>query len=474
MNTAQFSPKFLQALGMSFTMAALATLTACGPTSETDEGVNLPQSGDELDARTMSPDKLGDEPQNEELSPETSTPANLCDGGLHHNGATEVIVDPTFIIQLNPRLSPDGTMVAFNTDKPLVEDDGDTLRDIYLHNFETGETSLLASTSGGSGPKDVVLLGQFSGDGRYLFFSSGVSNLTQADTNENFDVFRYHLATGAMDLVSAGPDGFQDPERDVFSGEDCTFLSVSADGNLVVFESDIDVDDPVNPGRRDHAFLKNMTTGEVELINVDENGNYLWGGNLGSTSAAISGDGRKIAFFGQVVDPYPPETVDEVEEIAGALLGDVSDIFLKDTTTGAVEQITAQSEGLWPNLQLSHDGSLIIVRNLSGQIYFQGGEATSEYVPAFPEELDAFAAVDVWMSPDASHLAGRILGYFLSDSDHCEDEVFVSEGLEAEVRMIRGTNGAEYPQLSSDGSTLIFVDKTADGEHLAIYKMDLD
>ncbi len=89
----------------------------------------------------------------------------------------------------SPSLSADGRTVAFDSAAPLAPDDGNTARDVYVRDVETGETvraSLAGDGAEGDGSSSAPAL---AADGRSLAFLSVASTLVPGDENGAADVF---------------------------------------------------------------------------------------------------------------------------------------------------------------------------------------------------------------------------------------------------------------------------------------------
>ena len=100
--------------------------------------------------------------------------------------------------------------------------------------------------------------------------------------------------------------------------------ALSADGKFVAFWSWGNDDQP-------EVFVKNLTTGELDIASSDAHGNPGVGNasgtfNAGFNSIAISADGRYIAFTSDAV-----LTPDDS--------GTTADLFIKDMQTGAITRL---------------------------------------------------------------------------------------------------------------------------------------
>lgn len=95
----------------------------------------------------------------------------------------------------NPQISSDGRYVVFASDAiNLIENDANESRDVFIHDRQTGETSLVSignSDLQGNGGSYLPII---SSDSGFIAFSSSASNLVEGDSNEVIDVFlRYPL-----------------------------------------------------------------------------------------------------------------------------------------------------------------------------------------------------------------------------------------------------------------------------------------
>lgn len=117
-----------------------------------------------------------------------------------------------------PAISADGRYVAFYSYATnLVYNDTNSAGDIFLHDTQDGTTirvsvpdSAIGQTEGDGasyGPPSI------SGDGRYVAFYSDATNLVADDTNGVRDVFVHDTQTGATTRVSSAVDGSQSDDR---------------------------------------------------------------------------------------------------------------------------------------------------------------------------------------------------------------------------------------------------------------------
>ncbi|MEM7385443.1 MAG: hypothetical protein AAF514_10910, partial [Verrucomicrobiota bacterium] len=144
-----------------------------------------------------------------------------------------------------PWISDDGRKVLFLSRSPNItpENDGNFDEDLFIHDRETGETSLVSINADGDGTGSAgVFRGgyAFSPDGRYVAFYSLADDLvpTGIDTNSGLDLFLRDTEQGTTILVTTNAEGTaataSDPASFVFSAPTPSF---SGDGQRLVFQS---------------------------------------------------------------------------------------------------------------------------------------------------------------------------------------------------------------------------------------------
>jgi len=277
-----------------------------------------------------------------------SSAANLVDGVTVHaapilvhdrqTGLTELVSVDSAGNQGNrfsefPTISADGRYVAFHSRATnLVDDDTNDAGDIFVHDRQTGITERVSVDSAGNQGNDVSYQSAISADGRYVAFDSLASNLVAGDTNGTTDVFVHDRQTGLTERVSVESAGNQ--------GNAYSFWpAISADGRYVAFESgasNLVVGDTAlcgPPSYTHHCqdiFVHDRQTGLNELVSVDSAGNQ---GNDTSSQAAISADGRYVAFESWASNLVPGDT------------NGTTDVFVHDRQTGLNELVSVDSAG---------------------------------------------------------------------------------------------------------------------------------
>ncbi len=182
-----------------------------------------------------------------------------------------------------------------------------------------------------------------SADGRYAAFDSNASNLVYGDTNGTTDVFVKDVRTGAITRASTDSTGRQ------VQGNS-TNPSISADGRYVAFTSSACSLAPGYCSRNTtNVYVKDMQTGATSRVSADASANP---GNGSSANAAVSSDGRYVASNSNASNLVPGDT------------NSTTDVFVKDTRTGATTRVSTASDGTqgngesyWP--AISADGRYV-------------------------------------------------------------------------------------------------------------------
>ena len=199
-------------------------------------------------------------------------------------------------------ISSDGSRVAFAAYASLDPvADSDDKTDIYVRDFSNDTTTLASRADGpaGAAADEDVYDPMISGDGKRITFSTDASNMGTAGGTAQ--VFVRDLASNRTILVSR--DNSADPG--VEGDDDSDNPAISADGEVIAFESratNLDPDDAVN--NRD-IFVRNLATNKTTL--VSRQGGLAGATTLGfKRSPAISSDG-KIVVFEAEDQPIAPE-----------------------------------------------------------------------------------------------------------------------------------------------------------------------
>lgn len=234
-----------------------------------------------------------------------------------------------------PSISSDGLIVAFSSNSAnLVDDDGNPNGDVFVHDRNTGTTTLVSVASGG-GPSagGASTVWDLTPDGRHVAFMSGAENLVDGDTNGQTDVFVHDRVTVTTSRVSVATGGVQATSPSGFSHSE--FPSISADGRHVVFLSGATnlVEGDTN-GQVD-VFVHDRVTATTTRVSVDSAGTQGDGPSPhgGGGPPAISADGRYVAFVSDATNLVDSDT------------NSAPDVFVHDRNTGTTTRVSVSTDG---------------------------------------------------------------------------------------------------------------------------------
>ena len=228
-----------------------------------------------------------------------------------------------------PSISANGQFIAFHTDATnIVAGDTNDRLDVVVKNLVSGSAVRASTASDGTQGTGESVQSSLSADGQLVAFRSRASNLVANDTNEDGDIFVKNMATGSVSVSS--PTVIPD-----FAANDTVYdPDISADGRFVVFRTSAS---NVIPGDTSHSadiFVRDMATGVVTRASTAADGTPA---NHGSTRPRISADGRSVVFISSASNLVPDDN------------NEVSDVFVKNLSTGAVSRVSTASDGTESN-----------------------------------------------------------------------------------------------------------------------------
>ena len=275
-----------------------------------------------------------------------------------------------------PAVSEDGRWVAFWSDaSDLTENTSGGLRRVYLHDQETGSTVDVAQNANDKSNTDIAM----SRDGAVIAFQSSATNLVDADTNGQDDVFVYWRDSQALTRASVdrlGGELHNDSRMPVLSADgtmvlfggrnenvapgarwcslvlrdlggnvnECIGLlpdgsagridrwTLSGDGNTVIFRSGNDEHVASDTNGEMDLIAYDRTTATYEILTVATDGTS-GGGERGLSDFAVSDDGRQVVFTSDAATLVPGDT------------NGATDVFLRDRDAGMTTRLNVGPDG---------------------------------------------------------------------------------------------------------------------------------
>ena len=249
-------------------------------------------------------------------------------------------------------ISADGSIVAFESSATdLTDDSTSSFRDVFVRNFDTGETSLVSinfdgngSGIGGSSSEPVI-----SADGNVIAFTSSAINLLPGISGSQVYVRNLNETTTSLVSVSA-TDPTVGANGQIFD------VVISDDGSVVAFSSsstDLSLQDQDSGP---DIFARDLTSSTTILVSVGLDGNS---GDGSSTLPIISGDGSTIVFSSTATD------------LTGLVNSPTIDLFARNIETGTTFLVNefndpaGSTSGTFRNPDISFDGSRVVFQSTS-------------------------------------------------------------------------------------------------------------
>jgi len=289
---------------------------------------------------------------------ETTRVSVASDGSQANNGANV------------PSISADGRYVAFESNATnLVNGEPNNLRDIYVHDRQTGETTRVSVASDDSQADNGSSWPSISADGRYVVFLSNATNLVSGDTNNTYDIFVHDRQTGETTRVSVASDGSQ-----AYNGS--YWPSISADGRYVAFPSNATNLVSGDTNNQKDIFVHDRQTGETTRVSVASDGSQA---NNTSDHPTISADGRYVTFHSWATNLVGGDTNNKV------------DIFVHDRQTGETTRVSVASDGTQADTEsylpsISADGRYVAFESFATNLV---DNDTNNYPDIFVHDREA-------------------------------------------------------------------------------------
>ncbi|HEY9403668.1 MAG TPA: Calx-beta domain-containing protein [Pyrinomonadaceae bacterium] len=284
-------------------------------------------------------------------------------------------------------VSNDGRFVVFEsyaTDLVTTNDANGVKPDVFVRDRQAGTTALVSINRFGTGSANAESNSPvISGNGRFVFFQSGATDLTVNDTGFGLDLFVRDLQTGITSLVSVTATGIGSDG----SGNGSYLPVVSEDGRYVAFQSNAKHLVANDSNSDTDIFRRDLQANTTTLVSVNRAG----GTSAGSVAIApvMSADGRFVAFIGFNADL-----------VATSDANRVSDVFLRDLTLGTTTLLSLNSAG---NGTAERGGSYPVISADGRFVFFESSSTDMVPNPVFSDNIFA-VAVNGQVRFDASAL----------------------------------------------------------------------
>jgi Ca2+-binding RTX toxin-like protein len=230
-----------------------------------------------------------------------------------------------------PSISGDGRFVEFSSYAfNLVPGDinYNNSSNVFVRDLSTNTTTRISVDSAGNPGNRFSNGVSISANGRFVLFNSAATNFVPGNANNSSDVFIWDvfvrdLSTNTTTRISVDSAG--NPGNKSSYGR-----SISADGKLVVFDSDATNLVPGDTNNSSDVFVRDLLTNTTTRISVDSAGNQ---GNSYSVGGSISADGRFVAFSSNASNLVPGDT------------NNSSDVFVRDLSTNTTTLVSVSSSG---------------------------------------------------------------------------------------------------------------------------------
>ncbi|MBI1853564.1 MAG: IPT/TIG domain-containing protein [Planctomycetes bacterium] len=248
-------------------------------------------------------------------------------------------------------ISANGRFVAFRAEAAgVTPDDTDRAPDIFVRDLLTGALSRVSVWTDGSDTYGYNYFESISGDGRFVSFTSQVSNsvfgILIHDRDPDHDGV-FDEEHGETTMESVNDDGDQ-------ANGSCRGSSISDDGRFVAFESVATNLVTNDSNLTDDVFVRDRYAGGTVCASVNPSGRPGNGSSGALNTFAISANGRYVVFRSEASDLVDGDT------------NVLADVFVRDIQTRTTTRVTLDSSGEQVNgsagwaVAISADGRWIV------------------------------------------------------------------------------------------------------------------
>lgn len=172
---------------------------------------------------------------------------------------------------------------------------------MYRRDLLSGTTEQVGLMPGDVEPDAAVIPLSISATGDRVAVYSGATNLVVGDTNGQGDYFVYDVGARTYTRASLSSTGVQ-ADKLVDTHLPVIEAQLSADGNLLFFNSTASTLVSGDTNGVEDVFVRNLTTETTQRVSVADDGAQL---PTASTGLSISDDGHRVAFVSRSTAPSP-------------------------------------------------------------------------------------------------------------------------------------------------------------------------
>jgi len=326
----------------------------------TTRRVSVSSAGVQANAASGSPTIARDGRYIAFRSPATNLLASPGTNGLSHVFVHDLQTAQTSLVSLTstgtqpiqgsgvPTISANGRYVAFSNIDDLVGATALGYSQVYLRDTVSGITTLESRRNTGVPGENNSDAPSISADGLYLAFASRDNTMVLGDSNLKWDIFIRDRQTGLNTLACI--NGVPLPQGNM----DSRYPSISDSGQLVAFETTATNINGVlgdSNGVSD-IYVCNMAVSGLKRASVSSSGTQA---NAASTRAALSGDGRFVAYNSVATNLVTGDS------------NGLGDVFITDLNASplvtqrlSIDALGQQGTGTSAGASLSTDGSKAI------------------------------------------------------------------------------------------------------------------
>lgn len=385
------------------------------------------------------------------------------------NGATTTLVSSipangsSFVASSQPAISADGRFIAYRTElgQPLNASNV-PIPAIVRYDVATGEQLVVSRNSAGELANDESATPSISADGQFVAFSSKATNLSTSDTNGVRDVYVRNVSNATTTLVSRATGTLS-----AVGGAASTAPSISANGRFIAFESDANSFSDKDGTAKD-VFVRDTTTLTTTLVSRMSGIDGI-GGNQASSGASISADGNLVAFESLATQLTAGDTngtsdvfVRDVSGVTTDLIsrasgvnGAIGDGFSGDASISSDGKLAA-FESSATNLAAGGAGSDVYLRDRTGNTTSIVAASASDPAIAGTGDVVVFQSLNTFLDPGFDRDALGPHAHVYTFTRATGNYALIDRTDDASGGGVPADGGAVDPVSSADGTRIAF------------------